>query len=293
MMNEVVRKQLEVATLQVHVQFLQQLQPEWSRFMIIVKQIVDLDKESYHKLFDILKQYQKEVNEICAEKIAKNENTLALVAAAQQYPNTYYQAPKPHRSYAPPAKTSLTGSHATTRHKDKEIAKPLTHLFLSTFEEASDPEQAQRDMDIQKNLALIAKYFKKIYKPTNNNLRTSSNSRNKNVDNTSRYETKREKRLHLSQGKDVVVQTSSESFMAKIQEVLPAESVSDAEPKAMVWCGDEDDDEVVAVEGDSRGVDRGGEGGGMMMVVKWASVRGRRWVAESIPATAPKIMESR
>nr|GEU48930.1 hypothetical protein [Tanacetum cinerariifolium] len=41
--------------------------------------------------------------------------------------------------------------------------------------------------DMQKNLALIAKYFKKIYKPTNNNLRTSSNSRNKNVDTTPRY----------------------------------------------------------------------------------------------------------
>nr|GFC45619.1 hypothetical protein [Tanacetum cinerariifolium] len=40
---------------------------------------------------------------------------------------------------------------------------------------------------MQKNLALIAKYFKKIYKPTNNNLRTSSNSKNKNVDTTQRY----------------------------------------------------------------------------------------------------------
>nr|GEU43361.1 hypothetical protein [Tanacetum cinerariifolium] len=49
---------------------------------------------------------------------------------------------------------------------------------------SSDPEQAQRDKDMQKNLALIAKYFKKIYKPTNNNLRTSLNSRNKNVDTT-------------------------------------------------------------------------------------------------------------
>ncbi|GKF53472.1 hypothetical protein Tco_0160382, partial [Tanacetum coccineum] len=54
-------------------------------------------------------------------------------------------------------------------------------------EEDSDPEQAQRDKDMQKNLALIAKYFQKIYKPTNNNLRTSSNSRNKNMDTTSRY----------------------------------------------------------------------------------------------------------
>ncbi|GKC94220.1 reverse transcriptase domain-containing protein [Tanacetum coccineum] len=40
---------------------------------------------------------------------------------------------------------------------------------------------------MQKNLALIAKYFKKLYKPTNNNLRTSSNSRKKNVDTTPRH----------------------------------------------------------------------------------------------------------
>nr|GFA85338.1 hypothetical protein [Tanacetum cinerariifolium] len=49
------------------------------------------------------------------------------------------------------------------------------------------PEQAQKDKDMQKNLALIVKYFKKIYKPTNNNLRTSSNSKDKNVDTTLRY----------------------------------------------------------------------------------------------------------
>nr|GEZ16151.1 hypothetical protein [Tanacetum cinerariifolium] len=55
------------------------------------------------------------------------------------------------------------------------------------FEEDIDPEQAQRDKDMQKNLALIAKYFKKIYKRTNNNLKTSSNSRNKNVDTTPWY----------------------------------------------------------------------------------------------------------
>ncbi|GJY33311.1 hypothetical protein Tco_0417780 [Tanacetum coccineum] len=58
--------------------FLQQLQPEWLRFVIIIKQLHKLDEVSYHKLFDILKQYQKEVNEIRAERIAKNANPLAL-----------------------------------------------------------------------------------------------------------------------------------------------------------------------------------------------------------------------
>ncbi|GJX66531.1 retrovirus-related pol polyprotein from transposon TNT 1-94 [Tanacetum coccineum] len=188
MMNEMVRNQLEVATMQVNVQFLQQLQPEWLRFVTIIKQTVDLDKESYNKLFDILKQYQKEVNKIHAEKIAKNANPLVLVAAAQQYPDTYYQAPNPQRSYAPSSKQSFsTGSHASTRYKGKEIAKPITPTPESASKEDSDPEQAQRDKDMQKNLAFIAKYFKKIYKPTNNNLKTSSNSRNKNVDTSLRY----------------------------------------------------------------------------------------------------------
>ncbi|GJU65991.1 hypothetical protein Tco_1252250 [Tanacetum coccineum] len=146
------------------------------------------DTVSYHKLFDVLKQYQKEVNEIRAERIAKNANLLALVAAAQQFPYPYYPAPKSHKSYAPPSKqTSSTRSNASTKFKGKEIAKPITPLSEFASEEDSDPEQVQRDKDMQKNLALIAKYFKKLYKPTNNNLRTSSNSRNKNVDTTSRY----------------------------------------------------------------------------------------------------------
>ncbi|GJV23094.1 hypothetical protein Tco_1375789 [Tanacetum coccineum] len=104
MMNEMIRNNLTVATMQVNVQFLQQLQPEWSRFVTIVKQQHELDKVSYHKLFNILKQYQKEVNEIRAERIAKNANPLALVVAAQQYPDPYYKAPKSHKSFAPPSK---------------------------------------------------------------------------------------------------------------------------------------------------------------------------------------------
>nr|GEZ13400.1 hypothetical protein [Tanacetum cinerariifolium] len=69
----------------------------------------------------------------------------------------------------------------------KEIAKPITPPSETVSEEDIDPEQAQRDSDMQKNFALIAKYCKKIYKPTNKNLRTSLNSRNKNVDTTPQY----------------------------------------------------------------------------------------------------------
>ncbi|GJY38039.1 hypothetical protein Tco_0424403 [Tanacetum coccineum] len=71
--------------------------------------------------------------------------------------------------------------------KDKEIAKPITPPSESASEKDNDPEQDQRDKDTQKNLVLIGKDFKKIYKPTNNNLRTSSKSINKNVDTSPRY----------------------------------------------------------------------------------------------------------
>nr|GEW90147.1 hypothetical protein [Tanacetum cinerariifolium] len=162
--------------------------PEWSRFVTIVKKQHKLDKVSYHKLFDILKQYQKEVNELRAKRLARNANPLAPVATAQANQDPYYQTSKSHKSYAPSSKPLIpTRSHTTTRYKGKEIAKPITHPSESSSKEDSDPEQAQRDKDMQKNLALIRKYFKKIYKPTNNNLRTFLNSRNKNVDMTPQY----------------------------------------------------------------------------------------------------------
>nr|GEV23349.1 hypothetical protein [Tanacetum cinerariifolium] len=179
---------IKSATMQVSVQFLQQLQPEWSRFVTIVKQQHKLDEVSYHKLFDILKQYQKEVNELRAKILARNAKPLALVATTQANQDQYYQTSKSQKSYDPSSKPSiLTRSHTTTIYKGKEIAKPITPPFESASEEDSEPEQAQRDKDMQKNLALIEKYFKRIYKPTNNNLRTSSNSRNMNVDTTPRY----------------------------------------------------------------------------------------------------------
>ncbi|GJU41162.1 hypothetical protein Tco_1194119 [Tanacetum coccineum] len=116
-------------------------------------------------------KYQKEVNEIRAERIAKNANLFTLVAAAQQYPDPYYQAPKSYKPYTPTSKqSSSTRSNATTKFKGKQIAKPITTPSESASEEDNDPKQAQRDKDMQKNLALIAKYFKKIYKPANNNL---------------------------------------------------------------------------------------------------------------------------
>nr|GEZ40769.1 hypothetical protein [Tanacetum cinerariifolium] len=80
MMNELIRNQCKVTSHQMNVQFLLQLQPEWQRFVTLVKQNQELKTVSYNKLYDILKQHQHEVHEIRAEKIARVANPLALVA---------------------------------------------------------------------------------------------------------------------------------------------------------------------------------------------------------------------
>nr|GEX35062.1 hypothetical protein [Tanacetum cinerariifolium] len=80
MMNELVRNQWDVTNHQVNVQFLLQLQPEWKRFVTLIKQSQELKTISYHKLYDILKQHQNEVNEIRAKTLACTANPLALVA---------------------------------------------------------------------------------------------------------------------------------------------------------------------------------------------------------------------
>ncbi|GJU88460.1 hypothetical protein Tco_1300883 [Tanacetum coccineum] len=135
LMNELTRNNLQVTTMQVNVQFLQQLLTEWSRFVTLVKQ----SENRSISFTDYLGHSQavlKEVNDIRAERIAKSANPLALLAAAQPYSDNYYQAPKPQDQ--------------------------MQFIFHTDKREDSDPEQAQRDKEMQKNLALLAKVFKKL-----------------------------------------------------------------------------------------------------------------------------------
>ncbi|GJW15648.1 hypothetical protein Tco_0019781 [Tanacetum coccineum] len=106
-------------------------------------------------------RFYKLMNELTRNNLlAKSANPLALVVTAQPYSDHYYQAPKSQRSNAQASKQSFsTRPSASTRHKGKEIAKPVTPQSESVSKEDSDPEQAQRDKDMQKNLARLAKFW--------------------------------------------------------------------------------------------------------------------------------------
>nr|GEU81161.1 integrase, catalytic region, zinc finger, CCHC-type, peptidase aspartic, catalytic [Tanacetum cinerariifolium] len=118
---------------------IERLKQEWQRFVTLVKQSQELKTVSYHKLYDILKQHQNEVNEIRAERLARK-------AIVNSPPPIYDQEPTM----------------------------------------VAEDDETSNDKEIDKLIALISLSFNKIYKPTNNNLRTSSNINRENPDNSTR-----------------------------------------------------------------------------------------------------------
>ncbi|GJT29772.1 hypothetical protein Tco_0910047 [Tanacetum coccineum] len=75
-------------------------------------------------------------------------------------------------------------SHKTKVHlpntKAKRFAKPITPLNLSpVIEEDSDPKQSSEGTKKSKKFGTPCKVFQEALQTTNNNLETSSNSRNK------------------------------------------------------------------------------------------------------------------
>nr|GEV19489.1 hypothetical protein [Tanacetum cinerariifolium] len=102
---------------------IERLKQEWQRFVTLVKQSQELKTVSYHKLYDILKQHQNEVNEIRAERISRTANPLALVA--QQQPVYHPQNHPTHYNQ----NFSTRSQQAATRNRGKEIINSPTPIY--------------------------------------------------------------------------------------------------------------------------------------------------------------------
>nr|GFB59831.1 hypothetical protein [Tanacetum cinerariifolium] len=121
------------------------------------------------------------VNEIRAKKIARVANLLALVAQQQQV--SYPQTHPTHFNQ----NSSIRTHQSATRKREKAVVnspQPIYDQEPSMVDD--DDEDTSKDKNIDKLMALISLSFKKIYKPTNNNLRTSSNTSRENQDNSPR-----------------------------------------------------------------------------------------------------------
>nr|GEY65554.1 integrase, catalytic region, zinc finger, CCHC-type, peptidase aspartic, catalytic [Tanacetum cinerariifolium] len=158
----------------------EKLQPEWQRVVTLVKQSQELKTVSCHKLYDIMKKHQNEVNEIRAERLAHTANPLALVAQQQpvyhpqNHPNHYTQ------------NFSTRSQQPATRNKGKAIVNSHLPTYDQEPTMVAEDDKMSKEKEIDKLMLLISLSFKKICKPTNNNLRTSSNTSGAHQDNTSR-----------------------------------------------------------------------------------------------------------
>nr|GEY17480.1 hypothetical protein [Tanacetum cinerariifolium] len=159
---------------------IERLKHEWQRFVTLVKQSQELKTVSYHKLYDILKQHQNEVNEIRAERIARTANPLPLVA--QQQPVYHPQNHPTHYTQNSSTRTQQTA----TRNRGKVIVNSPSPIYDQEPSMVVEDDEMSKDKEIDKLMALISLSFKKIYKPINNNLQTLSNTSRVNQDNSPR-----------------------------------------------------------------------------------------------------------
>nr|GFA17503.1 hypothetical protein [Tanacetum cinerariifolium] len=97
LMNDLKRNKHFPEKIASNLKFLNNLQPEWSRHVTIVHQTKDLHTTDYTQLYDFLKYNQKEVDELKAERIAKIQDPLALMANS----NNPYASPAPHQDLSP------------------------------------------------------------------------------------------------------------------------------------------------------------------------------------------------
>nr|GEX47335.1 retrovirus-related Pol polyprotein from transposon TNT 1-94 [Tanacetum cinerariifolium] len=124
---------------------------KWSRHVTIFHQTKDLHTVDYTQLYDFLKYNQKEVDDLKAERLAKTQDPLALMATSNNpytFPVLHQDQPSFNQNYMQQPMLN-----------PKDITDPTTAMNMS--------------------LALMAKAFKLNYStPTNNNQRISSNPHN-------------------------------------------------------------------------------------------------------------------
>nr|GEW89376.1 hypothetical protein [Tanacetum cinerariifolium] len=127
---------------------------KWSRHVTIVHQTKDLHTADYTQLYDFLKYNQKEVDDLKAERLARTQDPLALIATSNN-PYTFLVLHQDQPSF-------------NQNYMQQPIQNP---------EDITDPTTA-----MNMALALMAKAFKLNYStPTNNNQRISSNPRNRQI----------------------------------------------------------------------------------------------------------------
>nr|GEW79030.1 hypothetical protein [Tanacetum cinerariifolium] len=89
-------------------------------------------------------------------------------------------------SYSLHSEFPTRSQQAATRNRGNAIVNSRQPIYDQEPSMVAEDDETSKDKEIDKFIALISLSFKKIYKPTNNNLRTSLNTSRANQDNSPR-----------------------------------------------------------------------------------------------------------
>ncbi|GKA30913.1 hypothetical protein Tco_0717218 [Tanacetum coccineum] len=197
----------------INTKLLNSLQPEWSKYVTMTRQKYVLKEAHYDQLYNHLSQFEPHVNASKANKVARNHDPLALVATSHAY---------------------FSHSHASPSYSHSSQPYYVTHPSLVIDYE--DDYQGEIQVDAQEDkltttMILLARAITQRYStPTNNRLRTSSNTRNQAViQDVHLDEEEKDCMLDNAYGDNTLEELSAiVIMMARIQ---PDDDKYDAEPK--------------------------------------------------------------
>ncbi|GJY71693.1 putative ribonuclease H-like domain-containing protein [Tanacetum coccineum] len=158
LVNIMDRNNVRPISVSTNTKFLNCLQPEWSKYVTMVRHNQTGETVSYDMLYDSLVQFEPHVLASKAKKAAKKHEQLALIAhsnasSSQSYANSSY-SPQPYYVIHPSSVVDYKDEYQGDSQEDK-----LTTAMM-----------------------LLARAItQKFSTPTNNRLRTSSNTRNQAV----------------------------------------------------------------------------------------------------------------
>ncbi|GJU57267.1 retrovirus-related pol polyprotein from transposon TNT 1-94 [Tanacetum coccineum] len=157
LINDMRNIKMTMSRMQLNSKFVNNMLPEWSRFVTEVKLNRGLKESNFDQLYAYLKQHKVHANEnkMTLEKFTlPTNNPLALVsnASVQQNPTQFTKSPQTTNEPTPTDNFQLDSGSSSS----DSVIKSLTNA-----------------------LALLTQSYKSFLPQTNNQLRTSSNARNK------------------------------------------------------------------------------------------------------------------
>ncbi|GJV35313.1 hypothetical protein Tco_1407790 [Tanacetum coccineum] len=154
LMNDLERNDIHFLIVTINTKFLNSLQPEWLKYVTKVRLAKRLTVDTFDDLFDYLQQFEKLVNVSRAKKLEKSHDPLALVAhtgSCSRNTSSYYVT---HPTFVVDYEDEYQQDDVHTNSED-----PLASAIL-----------------------LLARSITQNFStPTNNRLRTLSNTRNQAI----------------------------------------------------------------------------------------------------------------